>query len=145
MAATDSGANEKGVAEPRAELDPRQGIMEEPSTEAEQRRKEVKTAAADDLEAGDDEDDDSKDVDEAYPDGYVDPTAVDPWKWSQSKNDAKVLQWGVEEMIEDDPRSTAPVRAIWMYDARKGGKSRISKTVDRIETSKFLSYFRYGR
>ncbi|KAG8939672.1 hypothetical protein FRC04_006079 [Tulasnella sp. 424] len=66
----------------------------------------------------DDNDDGSKE--DWYPDGYVDPTAIDPWKWSQDKNDERVILWEVEEMIELDPRSTAPVRAKWMYEARKG-------------------------
>lgn len=67
------------------------------------------------------EDDDDERSPEEYSDGEVDPVALNPWTWSQETNDEKVESWGVEESIEEDPCSTAPVRAKWMYEARKQG------------------------
>ncbi|KAG8925065.1 hypothetical protein FRC01_010729 [Tulasnella sp. 417] len=57
---------------------------------------------------------------ENYPDGFVDPLTPNPWDWDQETNDKKVELWEVDDLILRDPRSTAPVRANWMYEARKG-------------------------
>ncbi|KAG9041628.1 hypothetical protein FS837_011947 [Tulasnella sp. UAMH 9824] len=59
-------------------------------------------------------------TEESYPDGFVDPLKPNPWTWEQETNDEKVELWGVEDLILRDPRSTAPVRTQWMYEARKG-------------------------
>ncbi|KIO24093.1 hypothetical protein M407DRAFT_26530 [Tulasnella calospora MUT 4182] len=64
-------------------------------------------------------DDDAEEGEEGFSDGYVDPTARNPWEWSQKKNDEKVALWDVESSIKRDPRSMAPVRTKWMYRARK--------------------------
>ncbi|KAG8952394.1 hypothetical protein FRC00_006801, partial [Tulasnella sp. 408] len=66
------------------------------------------------------EDDDDEPLQEEYSDGEIDPIALNPWTWSQEINDEKVDSWGIEDFIEKDPRGTAPVRARWMYEARKG-------------------------
>ncbi|KAG8923002.1 hypothetical protein FRC00_006744 [Tulasnella sp. 408] len=68
------------------------------------------------------EDDDDEPIQEEYSDGEIDPIALNPWTWSQEINDEKVDSWGIEGFIEKDPRGTAPVRARWMYEARKGGR-----------------------
>lgn len=49
---------------------------------------------------------------EEYSDGEVDPTALNPWTWSRETNDEKVDLWGVEDLIERDPRGTAPVSTL---------------------------------
>ncbi|KAG8925798.1 hypothetical protein FRC01_009688 [Tulasnella sp. 417] len=56
-------------------------------------------------------------------DGDLDPATPNPWTWSRKTNDEKVELWGVEDLIEQDPLSTAPVRTKWMYEARKGDMS----------------------
>ncbi|KIO28289.1 hypothetical protein M407DRAFT_22498 [Tulasnella calospora MUT 4182] len=58
--------------------------------------------------------------DEDEVNGGMDTRLPSPWDWDQEKNDELVELWGVEENIVRDPRSTAPVRAKWMYEARKG-------------------------
>lgn len=109
MEVTSPGVNENDTLDPwdPAQLDPG-GTTNEPLTGDRHDRVNNpggKAAAADEPEVDSEDDDDNEDdsKDEAYPDGYVDPTVVDPWKWSSSKNDEKVLQLGVEEMIENDP------------------------------------------
>ncbi|KAG8923184.1 hypothetical protein FRC01_013099 [Tulasnella sp. 417] len=73
--------------------------------------------------AGSSAPDENEAPDESYPDGYVDPTTPDLWAWSEDKNNEKVEDWEAEIMIQEDPTSTAPVRAYWMYAARKGDLS----------------------
>lgn len=67
-------------------------------------------------------DDETRPTEERYPDGFVDPLKPNPWTWDQEINDEKIELWEVEDLIMRDPRSTAPVRTKWMYEARKGGK-----------------------
>lgn len=55
------------------------------------------------------------------PDGYTEPS-LNPWTWTQNANDKKVAQWGLEELIQDDRRSTAAARTEWMYEARLGSE-----------------------
>lgn len=65
--------------------------------------------------------DSEEEGDDDQVDGDEDPPLLSPWDWDQERNDALVELWEVEDLIVRDPRSTAPVRANWMYEARKGG------------------------
>lgn len=69
------------------------------------------------------EDDDDKHSQEDRSDVEDHPLGLNPWTWSQEINDEKVDSWGVKDAIKEDPCSTAPVRAKWMYEARKQGRT----------------------
>ncbi|KAG8927972.1 hypothetical protein FRC01_006642 [Tulasnella sp. 417] len=46
--------------------------------------------------------------------------SLNPWAWSQSKNDEKVQAWALEDLIQEDRLSTAAARTKWMFEARLG-------------------------
>ncbi|KIO17895.1 hypothetical protein M407DRAFT_32428 [Tulasnella calospora MUT 4182] len=111
---SDSDAEEAEYAKPEVRDS---GEDESRSSRTEGSDDEMNDMSAEDSQAS--EDNEMEVGEEVFSDGYVDPTSLNPWEWSQKKNDEKVAIWNMESLIKRDPRSTAPVRTKWMYKARK--------------------------